>query len=339
MGKQRQHDILGDFLQCLGVPHTPGWTAGAVAAMPFPSLFGLSKLLQQCGVSTCGAHLNDKNELAQLSCPFIAHTPAGFMIVTEISGSTVSYLTQGAAETIPLQDFIDASDGNVLLARPLPGAAEPDYSHNHMLQIAGVVKKIALRVCIIALFGYLFITNGIWKDVSAILVTLLDIGGLWLTWMLLQKSLRIHNSAADRVCGILQAGGCDDILKTGASTFFGIVSWSEVGFTYFSVSLLTLLFFPQHIPAIALCTACCLPFTIWSIWYQKFRAKAWCTLCVSVQCTLWLLFFCYLGGGWLSHIFPLPVAVIPLGLTYLTVLLVLNRLMPKLENKNTDDNN
>nr|WP_303643495.1 hypothetical protein [uncultured Duncaniella sp.] len=52
MGKQRQHDILGDFLQCLGVPHTPGWTAGAVAAMPFPSLFGLSKLLQQCGVST-----------------------------------------------------------------------------------------------------------------------------------------------------------------------------------------------------------------------------------------------------------------------------------------------
>ncbi|MBD5608409.1 MAG: hypothetical protein HDQ93_06110, partial [Desulfovibrio sp.] len=35
-----------------------------------------------------------------------------------------------------------------------------------------------------------------------------------------------------------------------------------------------------------------------------FRAKHWCTLCVGVQTTLWLLFFCYLGGGFFRDMFP-----------------------------------
>ena len=149
--------------------------------------------------------------------------------------------------------------------------------------------------------------------------------------MLVQKSVKIKNAAADRVCGVLEAGGCDSVLEMKASKFFGIFGWSEVGFAYFSVSLLTLLMFPEWIKYLAACNVCCLPFTFWSIWYQKFRAKVWCTLCVSVQASLWLLFFCYLGGGWLKDIFPLRIEFFVLGMTYLTVLLGLNRLLPLID--------
>ena len=66
-----------------------------------------------------------------------------------------------------------------------------------------------------------------------------------------------------------------------------------------------LLIFPQYINLLALCNLICLPFSFWSVWYQNFRAHAWCTLCLCVQSMLWLLFFCYLFGGWLHGLLPL----------------------------------
>ena len=166
---------------------------------------------------------------------------------------------------------------------------------------------------------------------STICIAAVDIAGLYFTYLLVQKSLNIHNPAADRVCGVLQAGGCDSILELKASKFFGIFGWSEVGFAYFSVSLLTLLLFPNLLPELALCNLCCLPFTFWSIWYQRFRAHKWCTLCVCVQGSLWLLFFSYCFGGWLRLAFPISLDFVILGVAYLGVMLGLNAIMPLIE--------
>lgn len=33
-----------------------------------------------------------------------------------------------------------------------------------------------------------------------------------------------------------------------------------------------------------------LPYTLWSLWYQKRRLKKWCGLCLCVQAVLWLMF-------------------------------------------------
>ncbi|MDE6444626.1 MAG: vitamin K epoxide reductase family protein, partial [Muribaculaceae bacterium] len=172
---------------------------------------------------------------------------------------------------------------------------------------------------------------------STVGITVIDMAGLYFTYLLVQKSVKIHNPAADRVCGVLQAGGCDSILKTSASKFFGLFGWSEVGFAYFSVSLLTLLLLPGMLPWLALCNLICLPFTAWSIWYQRFRAHKWCTLCVCVQGSLWLLFFCYCFGGWLGMAWPLSPLVLPLGAAYIAVMLALNAVMPLIENSDTNN--
>lgn len=332
MSTQVSPGLFSDFLRAAGVPHTVSHSEKAFASMPFNSLFGLSKLLDSYGVDTLGVRLADKSEIEGLRRPFIAHTPGGFVIVTDVSDRTVSYLTQGVAERMPAERFAEVWDGVALLASPRADASEPDYSSHRFLEVATVVKRYLLWACAAVLFLSLFIGNGLWRHPSLILVALLDIAGLWLTSMLVQKSLRISNPTADRVCGVLQAGGCDNILEMKASKFFGLFGWSEVGFAYFSVSLLALLLFPQAVPWLAGCCVCCLPFTVWSIWYQRFRAHAWCTLCVAVQCTLWLLFFCYLGGGWVSAAWPPAPGFFLLGLIYLTVLLALNRILPKFDN-------
>lgn len=325
------HSLIGDYLTLLGVPHTEKYSADRFQTMPFPTMFGLKKLLEEYGIQSEGYLLNDKNEIDKIEPPFIARTSAGYVIVTDLGKDTVEYVSEGETETVPRTEFLDAWDGNVFISYPSPSAEEPDYKLHRRLDFFMKAKKWVLAASLIALFAYAFIVNGIYSHLSLIFVTLIDLGGLYFTYLLVQKSLNIHNSAADRVCGVLQAGGCDSILSLKASKFFGLFGWSEVGFAYFSVSLLTLLLFPDMAPTLALINVCCLPFTVWSIWYQRFRAHKWCTLCVLVQCSLWLLFFSYCFGGWLRLAWPPTINFIVLGVTYLAVMLAVNAIMPLIE--------
>lgn len=327
-----QKNIFTDYIELLGVPYTPGYSIEQFGSMPFKSLFGLSKLLAAYGVESQGYSLTDKSQLTSLPLPFIAVTDGGMVIVTSVDDSEVTYLSQGVSERMDRAEWVDAWNGVAFCAFPKCDACEPGYSMHRRLMFLAKARDRGIVIGVILLFAYLFVSNGIYAHVSSVLLTLFDLAGLYFTYLLVQKSLKINNRAADEVCKVLQEGGCDSILETSASKFLGFFGWSEIGFTYFSVSLLTLLIFPQWTCYLALFNACCLPFTVWSIWYQKFRAGVWCTLCVSVQCTLWCLFFCYLGGGWFASIFPLRIEAVALGVTYMTVLLILNRILPKFEN-------
>lgn len=322
------HTLFTDFLTVLGVPHTGSYSIMRFSQMPFRTLFGLKALLQEYGVKGEGIAVSDKSLLTQFGAPFIAETVGGLVIVTEISPDGIGYLTQGVPERMPADEFEKAWTGKAFLAYPDENSIEPEYKAHCRDEFIARTKRWLLWVAAALLFMYMFVSNGLYRQWSTVALAAIDLCGLGLTYMLLLKSLKIKSKAADSMCAVLQKEGCDHVLEQKASTFFGIFSWSEVGFAYFSVSLLCLLMFPQWIRYLAACNLCCLPFTFWSIWYQKCRAKAWCTLCVSVQASLWLLFFCYLGGGWLHGIFPLGIEFFILGITYLAVLLALNRVLP-----------
>lgn len=322
------HTILSDYLQALRVPHTVDYSGKEFAGMPFHTLFGLTKVLEKYGVRSEGYSLKDKKELAALMPPFLARTDGGLVIVTSVGPDNVTYLTQGVAESMPLGEFEKVWNGSVLLSYPSPDAAEPDYRLHARLEFFSRSKKWVLLVCMLFLFGWFFAVNGLYRYISLWWVAAVDIFGLYISSLLVRKSANIKSAAADKVCGAIQEGGCDKVLATDASKFFGLFGWSEVGLAYFSVSLLTLLFFPSAIPVLALCNICCLPFSFWSVWYQKFRARHWCTLCLCVQASLWLLFFGYLAGGWVRAAWPPAITFIVLGVAYLGVMLAINAVMP-----------
>lgn len=333
---RKGNSILGDWLTLLGVPHTAGYTDKRFSSMPFKTLFGMTKLMEEYGVKTQGYRLTDRSELANLTPPFIAVTHAGLVIVTGVSDKSVCYMTQGVKETIPADDFNEVWNGDVVLAFPSAEAKEPDYCEHARIEWCMKAKKWVLLCGAVLLFAYFFITRGLYSDWSTVALSAIDIFGLYITYLLVQKSANIHSKAADRVCGVIQEGGCDKILATDASKFFGLFGWSEVGFAYFSVSLLAMLFFPSSLPSLALCNLICLPFSFWSVWYQRFRAHHWCTLCLCVQASLWLLFFCYLFGGWLKMAFPVQLTFVVLGVAYVTVMLAINALMPLIEKSDPD---
>ena len=327
------HTLVSDLLTALKVPFTKEYTKQRFDGMPFKTLFGVTQLLKEYGVETSAYSLSDKNELKLLHPPFVAQTKGGLVIVKNINSDSISYLTQGVPETMPLSEFLDVWTGMVLLARTSSSAKEPDYGKHLRMVFINQAKSALLWILGGLLIAYLLVMNGIWRYWSVWGLIAVDLCGLTLTYMLVQKSLNIKNAAADKVCGVLQEGGCDSILKTSASSFFGIFSWSEVGFTYFGVSLLAMLIAPQTLHWLADINICCLPFTMWSIWYQKFRAKHWCTLCVCVQLSLWLQFICYFFGRWEVPVFPLDLGFFTLGATYVFVLLLLNKVLPHFTKK------
>lgn len=320
--------VFSDFLRALGVPHTRRYSDSRFRSMTFQSLFGLSHLLKDYGVESEGWKINDPAEFASLTPPFLAQKKNGVFVIvdTPVKGAeqTVRVIDEGVRQTVMGGQLIDGLNGIVLLAYPSEKSAEPEYRAHRLSETVEALSGYALAVVAVAILVYFFITRGLGDSVWTTLGVLFNLFGLWLSLMLMQKSLGIHTSTSERVCGILEQGGCDVITTSAASKLFGAFSWSEVGFGYFGVSLVVLLVFPYLWPALALCNILCLPYTVWSITYQKFVARHWCTLCVGVQTTLWAIFVCYLAGGITGKILPLHFDLVVLIGVYVLAVLILH---------------
>ncbi|MDE6652069.1 MAG: hypothetical protein K2K08_06650 [Paramuribaculum sp.] len=328
---RKQGSIFSDFLAELEVPHTVSASDAAFEGMNFQSLFGFSRLLKSYGIDSQAYRLADKGVATSIPVPYIAQLKDGFVIVTGHDDDAVTYRCREKVQTKPKEEFNDSMTGVVLLAYPGENACEPDYGKHRFLEIASAVKLWLLIICASALAVFGFIEAGLWKNMSTIFLTLVNFAGIGVTWLLILKSLKVSSGSADKICGILKEHGCDTVLEQKASKFFGLFGWSEVGFTYFTLSTLYLFLFPQYIGCLALINGCCLPFTVWSIWYQRFRLHTWCTLCVITQCLLWLQFFCYLSGGFWTVVFGNIVPLIAMGAGYVAGLMGLNRVMTFIE--------
>jgi len=122
--------------------------------------------------------------------------------------------------------------------------------------------------------------------------------GLGASLLLVTQTLQVDNPLAKSFCFKGKHADCDDILTAKASHVFPWLSWSEVGMFYFTATLLLLVFSygtPGIPETLAVLSALCLPYVVYSLSYQAFVAKKWCVLCTSVQAVLVLEFFVYTG--------------------------------------------
>lgn len=323
--------IFTDFLAELGVPHTVWYSTRQFDTMTFKSLFGLSKLLQSYGIDNEALQVADKNrDLDALTPPFLARMKDNFVIVTDVGPSSVTFRDGLARNPLeqPRNAFCQDWSGIVLCAFPSAESSEPDFGTHRFTEIGNSLKKWVLMAAILFVVGYFFIANRIYSSWSTIALSVINLGGIYITYQLMLKSLNIHTAHGDRICSMLDRNGCHKVVSSSAGKFFGIFSWSEVGLAYFSVSFLGLIFFPEYIGFMALINACCCPFSFWSVWYQKYRARTWCTLCLITQACLWLDLAVYFFGGWFRQSWPPDIHFFILGSAYIITLLCLNAIDP-----------
>lgn len=324
--------LLTRLLRAMNVAHTRAWTDEQYRQMPLKSLFGLKKVLKEYNIESEAYQITDKSSLIEIPTPYLAQTSKGVVVVDAIDHTDTSIETCTETLKRPTQEFINDCTGIVMGVYPNENSSEPDYRSHCITEVGNWLKRPVLTIALIILLLYAAITNGTWHTGGGIFLTIVYSLGLYISYLLVLKQLNIHSHIAERVCGIIEQQGCSTVLKTDGSSFFGIVHWCEVGVAYFGVSLLILFLKPDWIGLLSIINICCLPFTAWSVWYQHYRAKAWCTLCLSVQALLWIQFIGDLCFGNLDTYYCSFGAFIIIGLCYLTGLLTINALLSPYEN-------
>lgn len=280
-------NIFLHWLNYLDVPHTSSFTEEIYQKHPYKyTLYGLSKLLALYKIDNDCVRLEDKSTIHELPPPFLANLADDFVIVKSIDHGKISYDWYGHDIVMSEPDFIQGWSGVVLLAYPNKHSIEPDYNKHKKeeLERKGIIALIWITFLTLFLCSFLIRDNINFTDLLlSVFEAATNLGGLYITYLLLLKQLHIDSSVADRICNSMKKSSCNNVLESNASKLLGRFGWSEVGTAYFSVNLCALALSPQSLPYLMFFSFGSLFYVVWSIWYQHFKAHTWCPLCLIIQ--------------------------------------------------------
>ncbi|MBQ8051870.1 MAG: thioredoxin domain-containing protein [Bacteroidaceae bacterium] len=269
----------------LHIPFTCSYTNRKFEEHPYKhTLYGLHCLLAEYGVESEGIRFNNKEVvLSDLKTPFIAQVSGDLVLVTSITADEISYHWYDTAIHISHEQFKGVWSGVILLLSHTDNAGEPHYKEHHRAEKIQALK-IGGDICsVIIILSIAAILHASQYSLSTLILFILNLVGFYLSYLLLQRQLNKSNNVANRLCNLLKHTTCTNLLDTPAAQAVGGISWSEIGEAYFTVNLLVLLFSPDAVPILEVFSFAALGYTAWSLWYQRFRAHAWCTLCLMVQ--------------------------------------------------------
>lgn len=329
-------EVLQSVLSRLGVNYTAAWLRREVGSAPFAgSMFGLGTILTKYKLDWKCLRFDDKSELRTVGSPCVIFFRGEFATITSGSDRGVTLLTAGGKTgSMAWEELFREWDGVAMVVAATAESGEPDFGAHRAAGRARGFKRAALAALILvaAVIGVVVnraaMTAALWCAIAV------NLAGAGVALMLLQKELHIPNRFADRLCGLVRESRCENVTSSEGATLLGLVKLSEVGMAFFGVNLAALVFAPQAAFYLAVAAACVLPFSFWSVWYQKFRARSWCVLCLITLALMWVQAAVYLIGGVYGWPVPSWFAAALLLCAYGITVLVLNAVMTALKERN-----
>jgi uncharacterized membrane protein len=262
----------------------------------FPSLLSISDSLSRWKVDNLALKVSP-DKLHELPVPFVAHLKKGsgyFTLVTKVSNEFTYHVSENGKESQQsFNEFIKEWSGVVLLAEVTKKSGEENYdleSKKELIENLRIPIIVAINLLLVALYIFVNVQNGILTSLLPTLLLLLKLSGCFITGLLLWFELDRSNPVLKEICTGGKVTSCEAVLKSKAAKILGWVSWSEIGFFYFSGGFLFLLASVSESTAafilLSWMNLFVLPYTIFSIIYQWKVAKQWCPLCLSIQALL-----------------------------------------------------
>lgn len=322
------NNIFTRLLNVLDIPHTEKYANELYRQQPYKNtMFGLKLLLDKYKITNECIKFNDTSNIDDSITPMIVIIKGKFVIVKSITQTTVSLVNISGFETeLSRTSFLSQWDGVALLINPKPDSSEPDIEFHHTTTNKTIFKNISLLVSISFLVFAGILLNHYNHDWFWYGLLVLNTIGIYITVLLLQKQLNIHNSIADKMCSFIKENKCENVTNSTGGTILGLVKLSEIGFAFFFVNILALLFFTHLLPFCGLFSILVLPFSFWSIWYQKYKVNSWCALCLLSLLLLWLQAIIYVFSDILKFDWNW-ISALNLCMLYIVSALILNKLM------------
>lgn len=290
----------------------------------YPSLLSISDALSSWKIENKTARIT-KDNLHKLKVPFL--TPVDilpednkqtngntsdkiaeklFVVVKHITPDTVTYSeTHGSNRwtTVSKNNFDKIWNGIVLVAEPGKDSGEREFNMTRRKELFSIMVKVS--ACLIPAILFCFAITNFFKpttttSISHTAIILIKLLGTSITALLLYREVDSQNQFLRSVCSASPKLDCNAILDSKASKLLGVISWSEIGFMYFSGTFFVLLIKNTSgglFNIYALINLLAVPYTIFSIVYQWRIAKQWCILCLSVQALLLVELIIFWGSG------------------------------------------
>lgn len=250
----------------------------------YPSLMSIGGCLEDFKVQNYTYRIDKETYQEDLLFPFIAHFSENggrFIVVTGIKENQVFYNDEHVKNGIfTEEEFLKRWNGVALHAEPNLKSGEAKYGENRFKEFLKMLMAPVGILSLVIILYLVFANQGF--SGSLMVLSLLKLGGVGVSILLLMQSLNANNPFIKNLCTLNGKNDCNAILKSEAAKVTGWLTWSEVGFFYFTGSLFSLLVDRTSLPLLAWLNLFALPYTIYSITYQH-RNKNWCILCCAVQ--------------------------------------------------------
>lgn len=275
------------FLEQINAKVTRSTLQKTLLEHPFyPSMLSVSDALKKWDIDHSVMRIHKEN-LTKAPTPFLAHLPVNsgtFVVVQRINDGTVEYThSESETKTITLEQFLSVWQGVALFAEAHSKSGEKHYEKARRAEWMETIDKLSIPLAIAALLTLGWIahpmaTNKPWIN----LISTLKASGILICLMLIAQDLNLLSTYLQKTCTFNKNTSCKTITQSKAGKLFGRLPWSDLGWMYFAGGLLfSIVAHPTDaIGYLAWLNLCSLPFIIYSLIYQGFSAKKWCTLCL-----------------------------------------------------------
>ncbi|PRY35977.1 thioredoxin-like protein [Spirosoma oryzae] len=292
-----QYKITRHILRQLNVSVTATTIRRTFQELNQSSLESIATALHRWHVETIAIRV-ESDQLVSLPFPAIAQLSAGdeqsyFIDLLSVSDNEVIYFDsdQGVIRE-DYKEFSAKWTGIALLVAADKQSGEADYKTNYSREVAANFRKIFQIFFLIFLLslGWLLTSNP-----AIFIIATFYLGGSILSWLLIREEYNSGHSLLQSLCQLTPKTNCKRVLRSPAASLGGLISMAEIGFIYFTGNYLCLLLAafagstPSLIAILFVESLLCMPYTIFSIYYQAKVIKQWCPLCVGVQSLIWLL--------------------------------------------------
>ncbi len=280
------------LLQLLNVKVTLTAIEDTLQSHPnYPSLLSMVDGLRNWGVETLSIKTT-ADKLSNLPIPFIAHLKikgGWFITVKDIDENNFAYIDDIDGEKkFSRQEFLRNWEGVVLLAEAGEGSGQADYKQANRKEYW---QKIRIPAVLLLLFvmGIFSIVSFASKQDQANTVyysamLILSFAGMLITGALVWYEYDQNNPLLKQVCSLGKKTNCHVVLNSKAAKLPGNITWSDIGFIYFTGGYLYLLIAGvAALPVLMWLNILALPYILFSLYYQARIAKQWCVFCLTVQ--------------------------------------------------------
>jgi len=345
--KENCVEVAGKFLFRTGVKVTNTTLENDLNNHPdYPSLLSISDVFARYGVQNISLKTSIE-QLHNLPTPCIVPIKSQengqnlFTVIDSVSGKSLNYYhpTKHRWKNIDVIDFEKQwSSGIVLLADTEDAHGEKEFGLNRReekrLNIARYATFLSLPLLVIFTIFFSLIGQGA-ASVQPTIFTMLVLTGCIIGGLLLWYELDQYNPILQQICNSGKKANCGAILNSKQSKIGGI-SWSVIGFTYFTGSLITLLIFgvsnQTALYLLSWLNASDMTYVFFSVYYQWRIVNQWCVLCLCVQGILVLQLLTALAAKWhtitsLSAVFAMA-ALVPIILAFTIPFILISLLLP-----------